>query len=244
MAMSRFRAAGIDTGTALDPLELARSCHDPTQSLRSRAVVSELVALSATDEMAGLAALVALRPGLLRIVGRLAARGVARDDAETDVVASAWEIMGSVASEGAHPRVAQRVISATWERCRRASRRASPGRSASGHAVWGGSTKCRELALLDGFDVEALDANPADRVSTILWEARRAGAVSARQATLVHDTRVLDIGIAAVAAEQGRTTVAVRKDRERVEARLRAVIDNPAGNEDAGTGSRGMEVIR
>lgn len=225
MAMSRFSDAGIDVGTALDPLELARSCHDPARSVRSRAVVSELVALSVSDEMAGLVALVALRPGLLRIAGRLAARGAPRDDAETDVVAIAWEVMRSVGRKGAHPRVAQRVISTTWERCRAASRRPSSGRS-----TWERSGERRVLALPDGFDAEAVDANPADRVSTTLWEARRAGVVSARQATLVHDTRILDVDIAAVAAEQGRTAVAVRKERERVEARLRAVVGDPNGD--------------
>ena len=234
MAMSRFIDAGIDTGTALDPLELARSCHDPGRSDRSRAVVSGLVALLDSDEMAGLAVLVALRPGLFRIVGRLAVRGAPREDAETDVVATAWEVMGSVAKKGSDSRAAQRVISTTWERCRSSrrpsSRRSTWERSAPGHSAWGRTGECRVLAMPDGFDAEAVDADPADRVSTTLWEARRAGAVSARQAALVHDTRILDIAIAAVAAEQGRTAGAVRKERERVEARLRAVVGDPNGD--------------
>ncbi|HWE68119.1 MAG TPA: hypothetical protein VG298_15870 [Acidimicrobiales bacterium] len=248
--MSRFSEAGIDIGTALDPLELARSCHVPGRSVRSRAVVSELVALSVSDEMAGLVALVALRPGLFRIVRRLVVRGASREDTETDVVATAWEVKGSVAKKGAHPRAAQRVISITWERCRSAARRQSSGpstweRSAAGHSAWGQSGECRVLAMPDGFDAEAVDANPADLVSTTLWEARRAGVVSARQATLVHDTRVLDIAIAAVAAEQGRTAVAVRKERERVEGKLRAVVGDPNGDKrHAVAGLAQSEVVR
>jgi DNA-directed RNA polymerase specialized sigma24 family protein len=250
MAMSRFSDAGIDIETALDPLELARSCHDSGRFDRSRTVVSGLVALSVTDELAGLAALVALRPGLFRIVRRLVVRGASREDAETDVVATAWEAMGSVARKGSHPRAAQQVISTTWERCRTAARRPSSGlstseRSAAGHSACGRSRGCRVPALLDGFDAEAIDANPADRVSTTLWEARRGGLVSARQATLIHDTRVLDISIAAAAAKQGRTAVAVRKERERVEAKLRAVVDDPKGDrEGAAAGLSQSEVVR
>ena len=71
--------------------------------------------------------------------------------------------------------------------------------------------------LAEHVDPEALDADPAVRVSTVLLDAERARVLTGRQARLLHDTRVLDRPVAELAAAAGRDPRAVRQERRRAE---------------------------
>ena len=205
-ALARWEAAGLDPGEATTPVELALSCHGRGNPGRSGSVVAELVRLAPVDETAALCALVALRPALLRLAGHLVRRGTAREEAECDVVAVAWEQLGVLG--GVRRRYAAAdVVDATWSRLRTLT-----------------GLRLRRTAwepLGPQHDAVEAGADPAERVTTVLTEAVADGTLSARQAAVVHDTRVLDRPVAEVAARSGRDPRAVRTERSRAEATLR-----------------------
>jgi hypothetical protein len=72
-------------------------------------------------------------------------------------------------------------------------------------------------------------SDPAEQVSTVLFDARRHGVLSRAQAALVYDTRILELSIGGLAASLGRSPWAVRKRRRRIEARLRVFVTDSEG---------------
>lgn len=218
MAMERFAAAGVDTHGLDCPLELARWCHDLTHVAEAPGVVARLIALAPTDELAALVALVALRPALYRVADRLGRRRGPAPDVEADVVAAAWAALGHVAAHPPRGSAARAVVVTTWTTLRTEHRQAREPRV----------TPSDQLP-----EVEDAGGDPALRVPLVLWDARRQGVLSARQARLLHDTRVLDVPVDAVARAGGRSRQAVWKERRRAEMLLRAHLE--------GTGSTGQD---
>jgi len=201
-AMARFARAGIEIPDVHSPLELALWCHDHRGG--SSGVVGALVRLAPGDETAMVCVLVALRPALRRAAAYLVRHGTERDGAETEVLGIAWERVLAVASSGPSRHAASAVVDGVWDRARILVHRAARRRS-------------REPMLAEHVDPEALDADPAVRVSTVLLDAERARVLTGRQARLLHDTRVLDRPVAELAAAAGRDPRAVRQERRRAE---------------------------
>ncbi|MHB1486655.1 MAG: hypothetical protein ACYCS7_07780 [Acidimicrobiales bacterium] len=216
MAMARFVASGIDAGGARSPIDLVRLCNRPGSRGFAEQVVAGLVRLAVEDEMATLVALAALRPAFIRIVCRLVRRGIPRQEAQADVIAAAWESMRSLSAQPMSVAAARQVVAATWSVGRSDSRRVCRRRMS-------------EEGLSSTFDVAERGSDPAERVSTLIFDAERHGILSRSQAVIVHDTRVLDRSVAEVAASLGRSCGAVRKRRERIEADLRDFVGQRNG---------------
>jgi DNA-directed RNA polymerase specialized sigma24 family protein len=215
LAMERFARAGIDAGGAGSPIELAELCARLEDRDFSEKVVAGLAGLPPGDELAGLTVLVALRPALIRIAHRLVGLGVPAEEVQADVIAAAWEgVRSSAGLPGASP--AGKVVAATWNRCRAGSRRA-----------W--QQRLTERALPATLTVAEPGMDPAEQVSTLVYEARCHGVLSRAQAALVYDTRILGRPIEEVAASLGRSPNALRKQRERIEAALRAFVVRTEG---------------
>lgn len=206
MAMGRFAAAGVDTHGLDRPSELARWCHDRAHVVGAPRVVAQLVELAPDDEVAGLTALVALRPALYRLADRLGRRRGPSPDVEADVVAAAWAALGQVAARPPRTDVARAVVAAAWATLRTEHRRAR---------------EARATPVDEPPEVEDSRSDPALCVPLVLWDARRHGVLTSRQASLLHDTRVLDVPVDEVARARGRSRQAIWKERRRAEALLR-----------------------
>jgi DNA-directed RNA polymerase specialized sigma24 family protein len=189
------------------PLELAQLCNRTDHRDVAEEIIGGLVAQTGQDEVACLTVLVALRPALIRMARRLARGGLSSSDAQSDVVVAAWQAVIAASESPASTSAARRVVAATWSTCRTESRRALRSRLS-------------EEVLADSLDPAERNADPADRVSTLLVDACRQGVVSRHQAVLIHDTRVLDRSIDDVAAASGTSPAALRKQRRRIEATL------------------------
>jgi hypothetical protein len=206
--MEQFRAQGIDVHAASTPLELAQLCNRSEYRDLAKEIIGGLVAQAGLDEVACLTVLVALRPALIRMARRLARGGLSSWEVQSDVVVAAWQAVIAASESPASTSAARRVVVATWSMCRTESRRALRSRLS-------------EEVLADSLDPADRNADPADRVSTLLADACRQGVVSRHQAALIHATRVLDRPIADVAAASGTSPAALRKQRRRIEATLR-----------------------
>jgi hypothetical protein len=216
MAMDRFKHAGIDTGGSGSPIELANLCHRPGERAFAWEVIAGLARLAPDDEMATLTALVALRPALIGIARRLMGLGVPTGEAQVYVIAAAWEALRSQAGSPAAGGTAGKVVAATWNTCRAESRRVLQHRGA-------------QTSLSPTLNVAERGSDPAEQVSTVLFDARRHGVLSRAQAALVYDTRILELSIGGLAASLGRSPWAVRKRRRRIEARLRVFVTDSEG---------------
>jgi DNA-directed RNA polymerase specialized sigma24 family protein len=206
--MDRFRASGIDVHAASTPIELAQLCNRSEYRDVAEEIIGGLVAQAGRDEVACLTVLVALRPALIRIARRLARGGITSWDVQSDVVVAAWQAVIAASESPVSTSAARRVVVATWSACRTESRRTLRSRLS-------------EEVLADSLDPADRNADPADRVSTLLVDACRQGVVSRHQAVLIHDTRVLDRSINELAAASGTSPAALRKQRRRIEATLR-----------------------
>lgn len=208
-AVARWAAAGLTVDGCRTPLDVATSCHDPAGRHRAELLVADLIDRAPTEELAGLTALVALRPALVR-AARRSATGPDSADVEAVLVAAAWSAMGQLAVAPPTPDAPRRVVAAVWtaglaERRRRSRRRVDP--------------------LPDGWDRSEPGSDPGELVSTLLDEARARAVVDDRQVVLVHGSRVLDRPLADLARERSVTVASVLRQRHRAERRLRAFVD-------------------
>ena len=91
VTMVRLIEGGLDPGLATTVAELATICNRTDQRDRAEAIVASLVALAPADDLAGLGALAALSPALIRLSRRLITAGVRPEQADIDVIATAYE---------------------------------------------------------------------------------------------------------------------------------------------------------
>jgi len=209
-AVARWAAAGLAVDGCRTPLDVATSCHDPAGRQRAELLVADLIDRAPTDELAGLTALVALRPALVRVARRLA-RGPGSADVEAVLVAAAWSAVGQLAAAPPAHDAARRVVAAVWT-AGLADRRRHRRRHPVNH-------------LPEGWDRPAPDSDPADLASTLLDDARARAVVNDRQAALVHDSRMLERPLAELAREAAVRVETLRRERSRAERRLRAFVD-------------------
>jgi DNA-directed RNA polymerase specialized sigma24 family protein len=207
--LQRLSCAGVDLAGAASPLALACACHRPDRRAWAADTVSRLAALAPADETATLVVLVALGPGLLRLVRRLGRAGWPIEDASAVALAGALEALAGL---GGHPveNAGRAVVAGTWARCRNDLRRADRH---AGRSI-GGPEAERVLATLVAGDPEL-------SVDSVLDRAVRAGVLGARQARLLYETRALGRPLCEVAAEWGVPAGALTSLRRRAEGRLR-----------------------
>lgn len=202
VAMARFAAAGVALEGAVSPVELARACHSGSDRQRSRAVVAGLLALAPGDPVAALCALAALGPGLTRLVRLAEAWGIERDEAESSVLAAAWDAVHCGASTAAG------VIGWARSDVRNEARR---DRRRSTHECLGA-------------DVPQLVIFERDEQVGVLDDAVGAGALSERQASVLWAVRGHGVEVADVAEVFGCSPLAVRRSLKRSEEALRVFL--------------------
>jgi hypothetical protein len=220
--MDRLRAAGCDLAGA-DTLDaLVEVCKTTPDRGRAGEILAALVSLSMTDDLAGVVALVALGPALVRLARRLAAAGIDPRRAEGDVMAVAFEQLTVARTRMAHAGMptcdlARTIVGKTWDRLRtelRADQRCALRR-------------CR----LDATDLPAAPtlAEATPGITGILTEAVATGAISAEAARIIHATRVERRSFRSLACELHKGEAALYKMRRRSERVLveRTRADRP-----------------
>jgi DNA-directed RNA polymerase specialized sigma24 family protein len=208
-AHRRFATHGIDIGTATSIGELVATCHDGRRSSgRGPATTLHgLLSLAPRDPDAALCALVALRPALYRIAGRVSSPRPADDDAIAEVVAIAWELV--CASRRSCRITHLDVIGATWTRARTTLRRQA-------------DRVIREELLYEGWDAPASPSEPTDAVEPLLERAVRMGTLTRDDAELIALTRAGDVTLEELALRLGIARETLLRRRSRAEAALHA----------------------
>jgi len=211
--LDHLSVAGLDLADA-DTLEtLVELCRTTTDRDRAGRILAALVSLSAEDELAAVGALVALSPALVRLSRRLMATGVDFHQADTDVLAVAFEQIAVVrvrmsSTEVSVAHLARTIIGRTWDRLRtelRADQRCALRR-------------CRlDVA---GTPVAPPSPEPTPGITTVLTEAVSTGAISAEAARIIHATRVERRSFRSLACELHKGEAALYKIRQRSERAL------------------------
>ncbi len=187
--------------TGLDPLALAEL---PSARLERIDAITER---ARCDERAAISLLLLLEPELESIWRHMVRRGAEPDEAEAETITVAWEVVS-----GRRCRLrstsANTLINAIWTEVRRDA----------GH-------RRAELdvdPLPEDFDVAAPGNDPLERGPQLLEAALAAGVVTAEGAALVVQTRIEGRSLCEVAEILGRRYDAVRMERSRAVAALRA----------------------
>jgi DNA-directed RNA polymerase specialized sigma24 family protein len=188
--------------TGLDPLALAEL---PSARLER---IGALTERARCDERAAISLLLLLEPELESIGRHMVRRGAEPDEAEAETITVAWEVVsgrrGRLRSTSATT-----LVNAIWTEVRRDA----------------GHRRRAELEvdpLPEDFDVVAPGNDPLERGPQLLEAAVAAGVVTAEGAALVAQTRIEGRSLGEVAEILGRRYDAVRMERTRAEAALRA----------------------
>jgi hypothetical protein len=204
-ALGRLAGAGADMGPGNpDLLGFLLQSQGAGRRRREKALKA-LLGLAPIDEAVALGCLVVLRPELDRIK-LLAARGrIDSAEAESIVVAAAWEI----ATQESSPRLgSEAVVNAIWTEVR----------TSAGLRRRGGL----EVVALSGVpEPIALESDCSGGYPALLSDAVAKGAVTSRQALIVSQTRIEGWLLTEVAQALGHHYDAMRKERQRTEAALR-----------------------
>jgi len=208
--LRRLADGGLDLAGATTVDELAAACLVTKDPGRSEQIVAALVALAPEDEIAALGALVALTPALIRLSRRMIAAGIDVDQADTDVIGTAFERILEISGSRRH-HVARAVIGSSWDRLR-----------------WSltSEQRCaiRRCPLDAGGDPmpDGIPVTYQPGITWILTDAVSNGAISAEAARIIHATRVEGRSFRSLSCELHKGEAALRKARQRSE---RALID-------------------
>ena len=205
--MTRFSAAGLSHESVHDLSVLAGQRGRAIGRMRRVRIVDALTPLAPSDAVAGLCAVVALRPELLRITRRSSRAMVDPEDTEANVVAVAWELVVTGPDGESEPFRHATLVNAIWAQVREAAglRRG----------------QLETVPLDDDFDRAAPSDDPWERWPGLLAGAVARGVLTPRQVVLIAQTRMEGRSLTEVAATLGRTYDSARMDRARAEAALR-----------------------
>ena len=206
--MLRLRAGGLEVDGATSLSELAAQCNGTQDRARAEDILRSLVGLAGDDGLAALGALVALYPALLGIARRLIVTGVTLEQADTDVIAVAYQRIVEL-SEDPPRHVARAVIGGTWDRIRsqlRAEQRCA--------------MRQRGLDESDDRPLSNDATGWSGRLEGVLIEAVAGGVIGAEAARVIDATRVGGRSVRSVACDLGKREPAVRKVRMRAERTL------------------------
>jgi len=176
------------------------------------ALVECLARWAPSDEVASVALLHLLRPRLEAMAARLRRHAqITAGDAESEVLSSAWEVL---------------------------TRRPPPGRLERSEAIWtevrraaGLRRKERTVSLPEDFDPAAPEElSGPDRWPELLDIAGSAGVLRPDEAALILRTRIEGEPLRQVARDLGRPYDALRMERRRAEAALRAYVSSGASS--------------
>lgn len=189
------------------PAELVAALEQPSTSRHRAVLVEGLACWAPRDELAALALLHLLAPELEAMAARLARRAhLEAGEAEAEVLAVAWETL---------------------------TRRPPPGRAERLEDIWSALRRTtglrRPLAdpLPEDFDREdPVEPSSTERWPGLLEAACSAGVLSCAEAMLIVRTRVDGETLRRVAADLGRPYDALRMERRRAEAALRAYVSS------------------
>ncbi len=168
------------------------------------------------DQRAALSLLTLLGPELGSICRHLVRRGAEPEEAQALTLSVAWHVVSGHRGRR-RPSSPDVLANAIWAevRCEAGLRRGA-----------GPET----VPFPDGFDVPAAEDEPAERWPGLLADAVAAGVLTARQGALVAETRLEGRPLADVAKALGRPYDALRMERARAEAALRAFAHSyPSG---------------
>jgi DNA-directed RNA polymerase specialized sigma24 family protein len=206
LALGRFAAAGLEVEGAANLSAFLKRTERSGRGAGRAELIESLVALAPADEIAALGAVVAMAPELSRMARLLCGRPLDAAEAESEMVAIAWELVTWPRS-GTGRWEFKALCNAIWTQARR-------------------STGLRrgqlELVPIDDLDMAAPEADPLERWPGLLAAAVSHGVLTPRQVVLIAQTRMEERLLTEVAALLRRPYDAVRKERERAEAALRA----------------------
>jgi DNA-directed RNA polymerase specialized sigma24 family protein len=208
LALARFAEAGLDLDGAGDLCTLVHRRGRTVGGLRRARLLDTLSPLACTDEVAALCVVVSLRPELTRMA-RLLARGpLDHEEAESEMVAIAWELVTTRHCNGTGPPRPEALVNAMWTEARR-------------------SAGLRRRGLIDivplvpDLDVAAPEDDPLERWPGLLAAAVARGVLTPGQLVLIARTRMEGRPLTEVAATLGRPYGTVKLERWRAEAALR-----------------------
>jgi DNA-directed RNA polymerase specialized sigma24 family protein len=227
VALERFGVAGMETDGAGDLATLIGQWDGRGGGDRRAEMLETLVSLAPDDEMAALCVVVALRPELTRIARHVAGGFFDAEEAQSEVIAIAWEVLtepeepgpedsepeesgpDEAGPESPEPGTARakRAVNAIWNEARRSA-------GLRRHAL-------NEVSPCDVPDTVAPDLDPLERWPGLLAAAVARGVLTPRQVVVIAQTRMEGRPLAEVARSLGRGYDAVQKDRRRAEAALR-----------------------
>ena len=202
--LARLRRCGLRVGDADDFTKLLGR---PVDRRQRAAVMEGLAAWAPRDELAALGLVHLMAFELEKMAARLARLGhLDPDEAEADVLASAWETL---------------------------TRRPPPGRDERLEAIWTAARRATGVRrplpdpLPEDFDAEVPEGPcPSEHWPGLLDAAVSAGVLSCAEAMLIVRTRVDGEPLRRVAADLGRPYDALRMERRRAEAALRVYVSS------------------
>lgn len=200
-ALERLAAIGAPLDGAVTLCELADRCH--CGGRQSTVLLGQVLKLAPFDELLALTALVALRPALRRVAGRVGRRESDRSDTDQVVLASAWATVRTSGLWMTPSAVVSRVWSEAKSELRRTERRAS-----------------RELLLEPGsaqWPATTYDDRPTDGLGRRIAECR----VTTSDLQLLRLVRIAGVPVREVARTLGIPRSTLHDQLQRTERRLR-----------------------
>ncbi len=210
-ALSRWAVAEADLAGFVSPGELLEALRGRTApGLRDRRMVA-LLRLAAEDAAARRVALQVVRPAL-SCIARLYFGRWGAADASSAVIVVALERIATFPTDRRQTNLAGHIVRDT-----RHVLFQKLGRELAAEEVF---DTPRELSEAEDLLVAPPDRTAADRVTSIVVDAVRAGKITRRHAQLVLDSRLGGVPIQEIAAAWDRPPQTVRRMRQRVEGVL------------------------
>jgi DNA-directed RNA polymerase specialized sigma24 family protein len=208
LALERFAENGLDVEAISDISSLVRQRRGPDGWARRAKCLEVLVPMCPQDEIAALCVVVALKPELSRMTRRLARGSLDPEDAESEVVAIAWQVVTAPMMVESDYWSADVLASAIWNELRRTAGLRRRGR-------------LDVMPWPEQLDLPAPDVDPIERWPGLLAAAVAAGVITPRQLVVVAQSRMEQRPLTEIAAALGRPYDAVCQERWRAEKALR-----------------------
>jgi DNA-directed RNA polymerase specialized sigma24 family protein len=215
---SRFRAwreAEPALARFADPATLVRFLRGPAASAEKDAVLCGLLARARSESLAGRVVLEAMRPGLLRLAGRILVDAREREEMWSLLLAVAWEEIRDYPLERRPRRVAANLLLDTLHRTVGELRRARAAQSGLG------------IDPTDGRAAASPQPDEGD-VDALIDRAMRACAITQDEADIVLGSRIDGVALAALAESAGVSYNTMKLRRQRAERRLLLFLGYPS----------------
>ena len=188
--LDRLRRLGLDLPPGTRVKELASICHGLVEipGIDKERVIAALFQLAPRDETAGIAALVAMRPAMLRVAIRVSGSEQPSADTIAEILALAWEHLASATADD--PATPCSLVRFIWSKARTITRR---------ERVY----QHRSEAFDPDWDPEEADPTIEVDVAIVLGEAVKREILSQLDAELLWLTYVIGFEIRELASIWG-----------------------------------------